>query len=290
MVGPAFLQKLTALEDSASNISSIAGPILAGSIYALVSIPFFVVTEIVVEMIVIFLIFSMDFELTNKQMIEDSDQSDGNQSNWQLFKLGISYIVNHKNLSFIMIVVMLVNFFMTCLIIGQPFILIHYFHVSNFNYGLLSAVTSIGMIASGITLSFLPEVKKPVKYTFVFGLLFGVTISLMAVPVLLDNRFSLLALIVYALISLALGTMLSAVNIPISIYFKKYIPENYQGRVMTVSNVLGQFLNPVGLVIYGVIFDHAQAADIFFWSGLISMIIVLMYSSRLRGKAQKTTN
>lgn len=75
-------------------------------------------------------------------------------------------------------------------------------------------------------------------------------------------------------LSLLLGGMLAAVNIPMQVWMTKSVPQNMQGRIFNLLGTLSQVLKPLGILLFGALFDSGARPDmIFILSAIVGVIM-----------------
>ena len=140
------------------------------------------------------------------------------------------------------------------------------------------------MIASVIT-PFLSKKYSLGKNVYLSLLFTGVTVCLCAI-VSMDifiNAFAsnFIPFIFVMILCFFIGLLLGIANIFIAIYFQSIIPLDYMGRVGTVQSTLCMLAMPLSSILSGFLFDRIPASIIFIFSGILTIIPVLIYKNLL---------
>lgn len=83
------------------------------------------------------------------------------------------------------------------------------------------------------------------------------------------------------IICFLIGFFLGITNIFVAIYFQAIIPLDYMGRVGTVQSTLCMLAMPLSSILSGFLFDRIPASIIFIFSGILTIIPVLIYKNLL---------
>src|SRR5690606_4273814 len=107
--------------------------------------------------------------------------------------------------------------------------------------------------------------------------------GLMGLPLMTDITY-IAVFIYYAGLMFSLGITLLLVNTPMQVMLQKEIDEEYKGRVFSILETMAMALAPLGMVLYGFLFDVLPAQWIMLSSAamLIGVVLVLVRSSVLR--------
>lgn len=74
------------------------------------------------------------------------------------------------------------------------------------------------------------------------------------------------------------------INMPIGVYMQKIISEEYRGRVLGLLETMAMSMMPIGMVIYGILYDTVPATIILPVTSviIISISLVMLRPSILR--------
>jgi len=86
-------------------------------------------------------------------------------------------------------------------------------------------------------------------------------------------------LIFYIALMFIQGVMIIFINTPMQVYFQKTIDDDYKGRVFSLLETFAIALMPIGMVLFGVLFDVFPPEPIFLISAVI-LIGTVLYLTR----------
>ncbi len=205
----------------------------------------------------------------------------------------MEYVSQQKLLLVFSAAMLLINLIFASIDIGMPYLLVKYFANHTMMIGVVEVAVPVGLILASIL--YPAFAYKGAFYRVVFGSWLGFAVVMFLLGVVVDtlhNSFLLFASAL-TLITLLLGVFISVGKIPLMGYFQTKIPTRQQGRVFSLLDAVVQVTTPVGTVIYGVLFDRLNAANIFIVSGILMAVsLVVMYlGSRgtLRGTVAEGT-
>ncbi|MDG5471128.1 MFS transporter [Jeotgalibacillus sp. ET6] len=249
------IQRAVSLTQSSTSLASILGPILGGVMYGYFSIEVFLLCHAVAYGVVAILEANIHFTLFKKPAAEKENASlTTNQSMFSSIKDGAVYVKNHHVLFSIMTVALWVNFFFMAMTVGLPFIIIEVLQASSQQLGLIEAMLGVGTLLTSVFIATRPEFKKPIR-TIRGGLLsLGIIFALIAVPLLISMPdFGFVGF--YMATGFMMGLLMVMINTPIMVILQKTTPESYRGRVFGLLEMLATGISPIGLVLYGFLYD-----------------------------------
>lgn len=268
--GP-FIQQLNSLEQSSVALANIAGPVAAGAVFALVPFISFIYFEVAAELIVVLIVFSMNFHLIG----EEPGSGEKSENMWASMKQGLIYVKKRPLILFLIGGASMLNFLCGVFIVGFPYLIIHVLHMANLQYSLTEALFSLGLVAGGLAASRLKIEGNPVGLVSKALIFEGVPIIFVLIPLLVHLN-SWVSTAVFGVVYFVMAVVLVFVNVPIQTYMQQTIPANYQGRVFTIMMVGCTSLQPLGMFVYGALFQYASPVAIIFVSFLCFMAIGLL--------------
>lgn len=254
LVDKPFIQQLNSLEQSSTSLANILGPIVAGVLFALVPFPFFIWFEIGAEFLVVLIVLNMNFHLI--QMPEEAIA--GSETIWTSMKQGLAYVKKRKLIFYLILFASLFNFLFGVVEVGFPYLIVHVLHLENLQYSLTEALFSLGMVIGGLAASKLKVEGNPAGMVSKALILEGLPIIFVLIPLMVRLN-TWMSTAIFSLISFALAVILVFVNVPMQTYMQQTVPSNYQGRVFTIMMVGCTSLQPVGLFVYGLLFQYTSA-------------------------------
>ncbi len=263
MVEEKDLQQIMSLKQIVQTICMIAAPILGAMIYQLVSFELFVILEIASEVLTLGLVLGINFYLVQSETEPEEKGVPVLRGVLSSFKEGVDYVRSSSALSFMVAFSMLVNFLFSGINVGLPFVKIQVFKLSNAEYGITQAVWASGFLLAGVALAKYREVKQPMYQAWrlvmlAFAILLGIALLIFLKPSHMESFIGLIVLM--ALI----GVVIGMINIPISIWSVKNIPQGMQGRVFNLIGTLSQLLMPLGILFFSFFLDYPVKPELLF--------------------------
>ncbi len=274
------LHKLAGYQELSSNLSGLFSAVMGALLFAVFPFYILILAEILTEFITLIITGTLDFKFNQSDDFESLDYSQS--SNWKLFLDGLNYLKKQPYLMVAMLACMFINLFYTIIFVGLPSFLLQTLKFSSLQYSLTQGAMSLGFIVGAYLITKVVETKTPVydllRLSKILPLLF-IGIGLSAI-----NFSNTIIMIWISFLMLLNGVANSFFNIPFSIWLQKNIPTNMQGRVFHLLGVICTCIQPVGIIIYVILFDNKQGnpiiwdSSIFMISGLLMYISVLIYT------------
>ncbi|MBD8070905.1 MFS transporter [Bacillus sp. PS06] len=273
LVDKARIQRAMSLNQMSISFASIGSPALGGLLYGTVSMPVFLVIYMIASSIAIILEATMNFKLyaTPKQMAEESKK----ESMWQSMGAGIAYLKLQPILLTIMFISFLINFLFGAFEVGYSYILIEKLKMASEHFGTTQGAFAIGMLLMSIYFSIRKEVKFPLLVSKRGIIMMGLIMGAMALPLLIQMSYWTI-FAYYLVIMFSFGAMVIIVNTPIQVMFQKQIDDEYKGRVFSILETSSMALMPIGMVLYGFLYDVLPAQWILICSSTILIGVVLL--------------
>lgn len=254
--------------------SSLLGPLVAGAIYPLVSLDIAIGLEVVLELLGLISLLFLSFRTNPLEEIEVEEDSDELNEEAMTFGAALSYLFQQKILLCLLLGMLVMNFLLSALTIGFPTIVTTYFAGNSLVVGILEASIPLGMIVAGLVFMYRPLNPDKVNLVLKSWVVNATCLLLIALSVWLFKGaiFPLTTLLI--LINLLMGLALTAGRIPILAFFQKHISPNKQGRIFAILDVLVQISMPVGVLIFGFLFEYFSVLPVFIVSGLLMIVFV----------------
>ncbi|MFT8872922.1 MAG: MFS transporter [Sporolactobacillus sp.] len=270
LVEESLIQRLNSLQQSASALANIAGPVAAGALFAFVPFSFFVSFEIVAELSVILIVITLNFHLMQLRAAEHSAA----ETMWQSLKGGLMFVRSRPLLIFMIAAGSLLNFLFGVFVVGFPYIIVHILKLSGLQYSVTEALFSAGLVIGGLLATQLREtadgVKVAVRALFVAG--FPLIFAIIPLMVTMNGWA---AMTVFGAVYVVVAAAIVFVNVPIQTYIQKTVPADYQGRVFTIIMAGATSLQPLGMFVYGVLFQTLPPVPIMIASCLGFLVIAV---------------
>ncbi|XKH51862.1 MFS transporter [Chryseomicrobium palamuruense] len=269
------IQKAMSLNQMSISFAAIASPAVGGILYGTVSLEVFLVLFAVASAVAVILESTMNFTLYSRRTEESERKQEKMLEN---MKAGLAYVKLQPILLSIMIIALSVNFMFGAFQVGYSFVLIDQLKMSAQHFGFTEAAFAIGMLLTSIYMSSRKEFKYPLLISKRGILVLGIMLAAITVPLLLPISYMQM-LIFYIALMFIQGVMIIFINTPMQVYFQKTIDDDYKGRVFSLLETFAIALMPIGMVLFGVLFDVFPPEPIFLISAVI-LIAAVLYLTR----------
>lgn len=269
------IQKAMSLNQMSISFAAIASPAVGGILYGTVSLEVFLVLFAVASAVAVILESTMNFTLYSRRTEASERKQEKMLEN---MKAGLAYVKLQPILLSIMIIALSVNFMFGAFQVGYSFVLIDQLKMSAQHFGFTEAAFAIGMLLTSIYMSSRKEFKYPLLISKRGILVLGIMLAAITVPLLLSISYMQM-LIFYIALMFIQGVMIIFINTPMQVYFQKTIDDDYKGRVFSLLETFAIALMPIGMVLFGVLFDVFPPEPIFLISAVI-LIATVLYLTR----------
>lgn len=278
LVNPERLQRSMSFNQMSMSVAAIGGPVIGGMMYGFFSMDVFLMVNMVAYAIAFCLEATMDFNLYSTRG-EDTKK----EKMWEGLKSGFHYIKQRNVIKTIMWVALWINLFFSAIAVGGTYIIIELLKVESKHFGFIEASGALGMLLASLYFATRPEVKVPLRFSKISLLLLAGSVGLAVIP--LVTNFSYIAIVIfYLIIYFIFATFEMGINMPIGVYMQKIIAEEYRGRVFGLMETMAMSMMPIGMVVYGMLYDTLPATIILPVTSVIIIIIslVMLRSSILK--------
>ncbi|MEK5036855.1 MFS transporter [Sporosarcina sp. FSL K6-3457] len=281
LVDEARIQKAMSMNQMSISFATIGGPAIAGLLYGTVSMPVFLSMYMIASIIALILESTMNFKLFAKR--KEVVVGEAKESMWQSMKAGVSYLKQQPILMALIWITLFVNFLIGAYQVGYSFVLINKLEMLPQHFGLTEGAFAVGMLLLSIYLSMRKEVKYPLLVSKRGILVLGVLIGGIGLPLILSMQYGVM-IGFYIILMFSFGATIILVNTPIQVMMQKMIDDDYKGRVFSIIETAAMALMPLGVVIFGFLYDIFPAQWILIISSLllIGTVLVLARPSVVR--------
>ena len=179
---------------------------------------------------------------------------------WQDMLAGFRYIWQWSGLFWLLIIVMLINFFVNPAMSLVPILVTKHFQGEALELGWLNASWGVGMLIGGLVLGAWGGFRKRI-YTMLLGI-FGLGIGILMVALAPANMLPL------AILGFLIGSGMNAVSNGAGFALLQTLVEpEMQGRVFTVVMSMAGAISPLSLAIGGPIADAFGVRILYFIAG-----------------------
>lgn len=266
------LERSSSFLQVSNSLAMIFAPILGSILFAFQNFSSFIFIVIFTETLALVVTYFINYNFNKKVNILSSDSP---QNIRESFTSAVNYINNHAIITYVILIAIIANFFITSTFIGLPFVVINHFQVSNWQYGLIESGIAIGIFVTGLIMGILKSTGDPLK-NLKKGINFiALLIMLLSIPLFIEVSNSIVTAY-YLILNIILGSVATFINVPLMVILHRSIAENFKGRVFSVFFTLIQLFNPLGIFIFGILFDLYSPAWLFVISGSLVFGITII--------------
>lgn len=269
------VQRAMSLNQMSISFAAIGSPAVGGLLYGAVSMKVFLIIYIAASTIAVMLESTMNFNLFASRKEKTDGESSKEESMFQSMKAGISYLKLQPLLMVIIWISLLINFLFGAFEVGYSFILIEKLKMASQHFGFTQGAFAVGMLLFSIYFS----VRKEVKFPFLLSkraiLGMGIIMAGIALPLLVKMGYGM-TFGYYAMLMFGLGSLVIIVNTPLMVMMQKQIDDDYKGRVFSILETMSMALMPLGMVLYGFLYDVLPAQWILIVSAALFLGVVLV--------------
>lgn len=279
LVNEERIQQAGALNQTASSLATLLGPIIGGIVYGLFSAEFFFLLNGIAFSLAVIIQLFIVFGLYETENHEEK------ATFLTSIKDGFTYIKTQPNIYMVIKIAFWLNFFAASVAVILPYIVVQDLHLSGIRLGIIEGMFAGGMIVGSIILSVRKEVTD--KFGLMRNSLFAWSglLLMMALPLFLS--LSKTTIFVYYIgLMLLIGMTLIFVNVPMQVLVQKTVAPHYLGRVFGLLETIATAIMPLGTILYGVLLDYIPASIVIILSG-IGVLIVVGIGTRQWGKEKQ---
>ncbi len=270
LVNPERLQRAMSFNQMSMSVAAIGGPVIGGMMYGFFSMEVFLMVHMVAYMIAFCLEATMNFNLYSTRG-EDVEK----EKMWAGLVSGFRYIKQHKVIKVVMWLSLWINLFFSAIVVGGTFIIIEVLKVESTHFGFIQASGAIGMLVASLYFATQAEVKVPLRFSKISLLLLSSSLGLAVIP-LVTNLSYLTIFIFYIGLYFIFAIFEMGINMPLGVFMQKLISEEYRGRVFGLMETMAMSMMPLGMLVYGVLYDTLPATGILLVTSVIIVTITLV--------------
>lgn len=273
LVDEARIQKAMSLNQMSISLASIGSPAVGGLLYGAVSMPVFLIIYMFASSIAIIFESTMNFKLFAKR--KEKIVGEKKETMWQSMKAGFNYLKLQPVLIIVIWVALLINFLFGAFEVGYSYILIEKLKMTSQHFGLTQGSFAVGMLIMSLYFSVRKEVKFPllVSKRGIVGM--GAIFVGISIPLMISLS-SLSIFVYYVVLMFCFGIILMIVNTPLQVMMQKQIDDDYKGRVFSLIETAAMALMPLGMVLYGFLYDVLPGQWILNITAILLIVVVLI--------------
>ena len=278
LINPERLQRAMSFNQLSVSIAAIGGPVIGGMMYGFFSMKVFLIVNLIAYSIAFLLEATMNFNLYSTRG-EDVKK----EKIWEGLTSGFRYIKQQKVIKTVMWMSLWINLFFSAIVVGGTYIIIELLKVKSTHFGFIEASGAFGMLIASIYFATRAEVKVPLRFSKISLLLLASSLSLAVFPLLMKLSY-LTIVIFYIVIYFIFAIFEMGINMPIGVYMQKLISEEYRGRVFGLMETMAMSMMPIGMMVYGILYDTLPATAILLSTSaiIVTITLVLLRTSVLK--------
>ncbi|MDX5475700.1 MAG: MFS transporter [Bacillaceae bacterium] len=270
LIDKARIQRAMSLNQMAVSFASIGSPAVGGILYGTVSIPVFLIIYIVASTIAVILESTMDFKLfaAVKDVVQEKKET-----MWQSMKAGLVYLKLQPTILVLMWLALMVNFLFGAFEVGYSFILIEKLKMEAQHFGFTQGAFSLGMILMSVYFSIRKEIRFPMVVSKWGIITIGFIMASVSIPLVVGLSYGLVV-VYYMILMFTFGSCIMVINTPLQVMLQKTIDDDYKGRVFSIIETMAMALTPIGMVLYGFLYDIFPAQ----WVLIVSAVFLVTFT------------
>lgn len=276
LVSEKNLISINAINKVIESMSSILGPMIGGIVFALLDIRFFIIINGFSFAISALLQLFMDFKFN----YSDDGKTKEKINFFTDIIDGITYVRARKNISNILGIFIILNFFISLSItVPMPYIINNVLKLNTKFFGIIDAAFPVGMILGALLIKRIMckySYQKIIKSTSILLSACMVTIGF-SVILHYEVNNETVYLIYFILIMILAGIAISSIDIPIFYILQQTIPDDFRGRVLSIGITIAKIILPVALIIAGALINLLPTYTLPIISGVGLCIFSLIY-------------
>ncbi|WOV87108.1 MFS transporter [Sporosarcina oncorhynchi] len=274
LVDEARIQRAMSMNQMSISFAAIASPAIGGLLYGTVSMSVFLIMYMIASSIAIVLESTMNFTLFSKR--KEVVEGEPKESMFQSMKAGLDYARLQSILMTIIWISLIINFLFGAFQVGYSFILIEKMKMDSTHFGLTEGALAVGMIIMSVYMSVRKEAKYPLRIAKWGIILMGIVMGGVAIPLLIKFSYNGMFAF-YALLMFSFGILSILINTPMMVMMQKMIDDDYKGRVFSIMETMAMALMPLGMVLFGFLYDILEAQWILLASsGTLILVVLIM--------------
>ena len=190
-------------------------------------------------------------------------------------KGGFHYVKQHKIIMIIMLLSVWINLFFSGVVIGSTYIIVQLLEVNSRHFGFIESAGAAGMLAASLYFATQAEIKVPLRFSKINLLLLSGSLMLAVLPLLVELSY-INIVIFYIGLYFIFAIFEMGINMPLGVYMQKLIAEDYRGRVLGLMETMAMSMMPIGMLVYGVLFDYLPATGILLVTSTFVVVITLI--------------
>ncbi|MGU3370929.1 MFS transporter [Bacillus mycoides] len=276
------LMSINSISKIIDSVSLILGPMLGGIVFAVLDIKTFIIINGISFILSGISILFIHFKLFEYNTNEESSKRRINFI--KDIKEGFSYLIEKESLKNTFRILISLNFFLGFAVtVPLPYIINTVLNLSSKQFGMIHGTFPVGMIVGAILVKKITDcfsysylLKKSSFMLAIFMIISGVPVLFKSFEV---NDF--VYVITYCVVMFFLGLIIALIDIPLTYFMQKEIPDEYRGRVLSIGLSIGKMMQPIALAASGLLLNYIPAYTLPITGGIVFLILNKAYSNKL---------
>lgn len=269
LVDTTRIQKANSLNQTATSLATILGPVIGGLVYGLFSMKFFfllnAITFALAAMVEVFMVFDL-YKVDKKEEKKHFLTS---------IKEGFVYVKEQSDIFSMVKISFWLNFFFCAVNVSLPYIIVQKLSLSSQQFGVIEGMFAVGMLIASIILSVRAEATNKFKAIRRNLFILSALLFCIALPLFLSLSKTMI-FIYYITLMIFFGVNLIAINVPLQVFVQKTTAPEYLGRVFGLIETIATAIVPLGTLLYGVLLDYIPASTVILISTLGLFLVVFI--------------
>lgn len=254
------IQKVMGYTSSIMSSAVILGPALGGVLFGLFDFYIMILVFFIAYLISAVLDFFVKFKLYYDEKNYESEEILGEAalSKASKFKKDISkgfvYIWDSTILKRVFIMAAIINFFTALLAIYPEKMMIVELGFNPEAVGVINSFDGVGALIAGAVLGTIKQINSPIRVMKIGLQLLSVMFLIFLLPIYVSMpQFG--TMIFFASMGFIIAVLVQVINVPFFTYMQVITPQNIKGRVFSVVSIFAMSIQPLGTLLYGVLYD-----------------------------------
>lgn len=281
MAGDKNIQKAGSLNQSASSLAGIVGPLMAGILFAFLSIELIVLLTAITFFIAGIIEFFINFNLFEKK-----ESLVKKEAFLHSMAGGFRYLKGNHLLFSLLKIAFWINFFFAGINVAIPYILNTTLHFSSQAYGITAAMVSVGALISSLVIARQKEHNQKIRMIRNGFLLLSLLVIMIGIPPMLGSGSSLFNVGYYIILLGLIGASIMLINIPIMVLIQRTTPNEMRGRIFGLVETISAAISPLGMILFGLLLDFIPSFYLPYIAGGAFFLVAVFSFSKLSEPAE----
>lgn len=284
------IQKIMGYVSAIMSTAIIAGPVLGGVLFGLLSFNQIILIYLVLfamsSLLDFFLKFNLYYDSENYEEAVMKNRKPLNKFQKDISE-GMVFIINNKVLKRVFILAAFINLVGATMSILPEKMMITELNFEPELVGYVNAFLGLGMLVGGLLIGGGKKMKNPVAVEKKGLLFLALLTAVYPLPIYIETG-TVFNFVYVALLGFGLAIGMQLANIPMGIYLQLIVPQKIKGRVFSSLGLIASSLMPLGAIIYGVVYDIGGYWMINIISGTSIMVLALtLLNKKILSRSQE---